>query len=288
MVRTLTLAAIATTLLGLPADAGMRYYAAGVGQSDWRVTAANPLQCRLEHSIPHYGTAVFSARASRKENLLFELSLRDAPSHQVKATLASVPPPWQPGRSTQSLGTVPLYPHYPAQVNDDRAWDMLSELDAGYLPTFTYKDRLGRNVVSVALSASNFKQGYQQFMSCVSSLLPVSFDDIRFSVLTYKKNSPELTLDSRQRLDLLGQYLKNDNAFSKVEVAAYSDSYGGRWLNQQLSEKRAKAIKDYLVSKGLPAARISTAGYGEKRHIASNETEQGRALNRRVVIHVER
>lgn len=275
-------------LSATPADAGARYYAASLGQSQWQMTAANPLQCRLEHKIPNYGVAVFSAQASRKENLRFALDLKDGPRQQTKADLASVPPSWQPGLKAQPLGQLSVYPHYPAELNDDRAWDILAELESGRLPTLTYPDRLGRNRVSVALSTGNFKQGYEAFVSCLGGLLPVNFEDIAFSVLTYKKNSSELTLESQRRLDLVGLYLANDPSFTKVEVAAFSDSYGGRWLNEELSKKRARAIKDYLVGKGLSADRISTDGYGEKRHIASNNTEQGRSLNRRVVIQVQK
>lgn len=271
-----------------PVDAGVRYYAASLGQSQWQVTASNPLQCRLEHQIPNYGVAVFSARASRKENLQFAMALKDGPSQRSVATLASVPPVWQPGLKAEPLGQVSLYPRYPAEVTDDRAWDMLSELDAGRFPTLTYPDRLGRNKVSVALSSGNFKKGYEDFVSCLGGLLPVSFEDISFSVLNYKKNSSSLTEESLARLDLIGQYLANDNHFSSIDIAAYSDSYGGRWANEELSKKRAKAIKEYLVGKGLPADCISTEGYGEKRHIASNNTEEGRALNRRVVLQIKR
>ncbi|WKE64376.1 OmpA family protein [Gallaecimonas kandeliae] len=284
----ISLIATLVVLAGTPADAGVRYYAASLGQSQWQVTAANPLQCRLEHRIPNYGVAVFSAHANRKENLRFALDVKDAPSKQTVASLASVPPAWQPGLAAQPLGKLPLYPHYPAELNNDRAWDLLSELESGRLPTLTYPDRLGRNKVSVALSTGNFKKGYEDFVSCLGGLLPVDFEDISFSVLTYKKNSADLTEDSQHRLDLVGQYLANDNQYSRIDIDAYSDSYGGRWLNEELSKKRAKAIKDYLVAKGLPADRISTEGYGEKRHVASNETEEGRALNRRVVLHVQR
>ncbi|WP_192954835.1 flagellar protein MotY [Gallaecimonas mangrovi] len=285
--------AVAAALVSLalrpePVDAGVRYYAASLGQSQWHVTASNPLQCRLEHRIPDYGVAVFTSKASRKENLLFALNVKDAPRQQTVAKLASVPPSWQPGLKAEQLGTVPLYPRFPAEVTNDRAWSMLSELDAGRFPTLTYPDRLGHNKVSVALSSSNFKQSYQAFMSCLGGLLPVSFDDIAFSVLHYKKNSSDLTDESAKRLELIGEYLQNDKQFAAINVAAYSDSYGGRWTNEELSKKRAKAIKAYLVAKGLPADKIDTEGYGERRHIASNNTEEGRELNRRVVLRIKR
>ena len=67
-----------------------------------------------------------------------------------------------------------------------------------------------------------------------------------------------------------------------VEIAGHTDSVGSESYNQGLSERRANAVKDYLTSKGVKASRLSAKGYGESRPIASNDTKEGRAENRRV------
>jgi outer membrane protein OmpA-like peptidoglycan-associated protein len=67
-----------------------------------------------------------------------------------------------------------------------------------------------------------------------------------------------------------------------VEVAGHTDSVGSDTYNQGLSERRAIAVKDYLESKGITATRLTARGYGEAQPVASNDTEEGRALNRRV------
>jgi len=67
-----------------------------------------------------------------------------------------------------------------------------------------------------------------------------------------------------------------------VEVAGHTDSIGTEQYNQALSVRRANAVKDYLVSKGVKASRLSAKGYGESQPVASNDTEAGRAENRRV------
>ena len=67
-----------------------------------------------------------------------------------------------------------------------------------------------------------------------------------------------------------------------VEVAGHTDSIGTEAYNQGLSVRRADAVKDYLVSKGVTASRLSARGYGESQPVASNDTEAGRAENRRV------
>lgn len=72
---------------------------------------------------------------------------------------------------------------------------------------------------------------------------------------------------------------------SEVRVEGHTDSAGTDTYNQKLSERRAEAVKNYLVQKGaVDASKITSAGYGETRPVASNKTEQGKAQNRRVEI----
>ena len=67
-----------------------------------------------------------------------------------------------------------------------------------------------------------------------------------------------------------------------VEVAGHTDSVGSEQYNQGLSERRANAVRDYLVSKGIKASRMTARGYGEVRPVASNDNAEGRQANRRV------
>lgn len=69
-----------------------------------------------------------------------------------------------------------------------------------------------------------------------------------------------------------------------IEIAGHTDSVGSDAYNQQLSQRRADAVANYLNSRGVMRDRMITVGAGETRPIASNDTEQGRAQNRRVEI----
>jgi OOP family OmpA-OmpF porin len=74
---------------------------------------------------------------------------------------------------------------------------------------------------------------------------------------------------------------------SAVSIEGHTDWIGTDAYNQGLSERRANSVMNYLVDHGVEASRLSTAGYGESRPIASNQTREGRALNRRVELLVQ-
>jgi OOP family OmpA-OmpF porin len=92
-------------------------------------------------------------------------------------------------------------------------------------------------------------------------------------------------------LDEAAQILK-DNPKVKVTVEGHTDSKGTDAYNQKLSERRAKAVKQYLVSRGIEANRLDTVGKGEKEPIADNmkngkDNPEGRAMNRRAELKVQ-
>lgn len=80
--------------------------------------------------------------------------------------------------------------------------------------------------------------------------------------------------------------LLNDNPKVKVEIEGYTDFVGSKEYNQKLSVERAESVKAYLVSKGIKADRLTTVGYGESSPVVSNDTEEGRAMNRRIVFRI--
>jgi Outer membrane protein and related peptidoglycan-associated (lipo)proteins len=79
----------------------------------------------------------------------------------------------------------------------------------------------------------------------------------------------------------------NENNDSKLQVNGHADSTGPDEYNQKLSEKRANSVKAYLVKKKIAAKRISTAGYGETQPVGDNNTEEGKAQNRRAELQLK-
>ena len=99
-------------------------------------------------------------------------------------------------------------------------------------------------------------------------------------------NKTEVRPEGRDILDGAVKTLK-DNPNVKVAVEGHTDSVGKDAYNKKLSERRAEAVKRYLIRQGIDASRIRTAGYGKSKPIADNGTEAGRAKNRRAEVVVE-
>ena len=91
--------------------------------------------------------------------------------------------------------------------------------------------------------------------------------------------------EGRAKLDDLAQKVKGIN-LEVIIATGHTDSIGSDAYNQRLSERRATAVKNYLVSRGIEASRIYTEGKGKKQPVADNRTKEGRAKNRRVEIEV--
>lgn len=108
-------------------------------------------------------------------------------------------------------------------------------------------------------------------------------DDITLGATTFKYNAYDFTPESQANLDVLANYMKSHKK-SSITVEGHTDSIGSAEANQDISEKRANAVKEYLVSKGIDGSRIRTKGYGKTKPIATNKTREGRAKNRRIEI----
>jgi outer membrane protein OmpA-like peptidoglycan-associated protein len=103
--------------------------------------------------------------------------------------------------------------------------------------------------------------------------------------VTFAVNSTEISPGFQYTLDqIANSMIQYPN--SLIDVYGHTDSSGTDEYNLGLSQRRADAVADYLVMRGVSRARIETIGYGERYPIASNDTVEGKARNRRVEIKI--
>jgi outer membrane protein OmpA-like peptidoglycan-associated protein len=149
-------------------------------------------------------------------------------------------------------------------VGKDYMYNVAKDGYLFYSENFSLKDHQTTEPYKLEIYLNKIKEG-------VSIVLKnVFFETNKFTLL------PE----SKAELNKLADLLKK-NPSLKIEVGGHTDNAGNDADNIKLSENRAKAVKDYLVSMGIDGARLTAKGYGKSKPIADNGTEAGRALNRR-------
>jgi outer membrane protein OmpA-like peptidoglycan-associated protein len=154
-----------------------------------------------------------------------------------------------------------------------------SESKATDLQAQLVKEKLGRREAEVKLTST---------LQAMRDLQSVK-EEARGLVITlsgavvFASVQSTLLPAARSALDNVAEALKA-NPDRAITVEGHTDSQGSMQSNQQLSQSRSEAVRVYLVSRGIAAAGITAAGYGQDRPVANNKTAEGRANNRRVEI----
>ncbi len=100
----------------------------------------------------------------------------------------------------------------------------------------------------------------------------------------FETGKSQLMGTAQTKLNDVANALTKEDPDSKIVVEGHTDSVGAAQMNQDLSQRRAQSVRDYLVSRGISSDRISAQGFGPTRSIADNASPEGRANNRRVEI----
>ncbi len=105
------------------------------------------------------------------------------------------------------------------------------------------------------------------------------------SEILFSFNSHKLKFNAKRALNSILNRLKGKK-YSRIVVEGYTDNIGSKNYNLNLSKERARAVANYLILKGVPKDSIEVVGYGESHPLYPNDTEEHRALNRRVEIKI--
>ncbi len=100
----------------------------------------------------------------------------------------------------------------------------------------------------------------------------------------FTSGKADLLPTAELKLQEVAEALIKEDPDAKIVVEGHTDSQGGERYNKDLSERRARSVRDYLVSRGIASDRVTSQGFGYSRSVADNKSQEGRANNRRVEI----
>ncbi len=247
----------------------------------WQLTTATG-RCDLEHAIPDFGTARFSYRAAT--GLAFELEPTRPVFADAPVIVERTAPHWRPKSSSAPE------PMHREAVGSDL---LLQGADAeGFLRALYLGDgarwNQGDGAVVVAVSPVNFRPLYALFGDCVAALRPGSFGDFERTSVGFAVGASGLDAVALAQIEAVSRYVASDRRVGRVYVDGHTDSTGGLDANVLLSKQRAEVVAAALSAHAAPPGLIVVRYHGARYPIASNETEEGRAENRRVTIRLER
>lgn len=260
-------------------------YASPLGDARWKVSG-NPLRCGLSITIPEYGVAYFEQFATQSPH--FILRKWQEVQGYIPAQVWARSPVWKPNgqmflvkRSKIKPGKWGLY------LSRDPALKLLTYLYNGFKAEFKYRSEQGFPV-TVELSPVRFQRVYSQYQRCLGNLFDFNFDDVKESVFYFGLDSYDLTEEDKRQLHRIAKYVRVDHQIKAINIAGYTDDQGRRGYNNAVSQKRAEMVSAYLQSIGVPKYKLEVTWYGVKYPVAENNTAEGRAKNRRVVVELER
>jgi len=201
---------------------------------------------------------------------------------------------WRLGTNRRDTGTFSLRPEIKARWSDSSAGGMLDYF--GYVGfQFSFgASRAADNAPGPAPRVSDTATSSQAAPEVQAAARPMpeaaapsapepkpAQTIIVLPVVWFGVDSATLTTEARAALDRLAETLRSRPDL-RIELQGHTDSTGGEQRNLALSIRRAEAARDHLLRVGVPAAQVSTRGFGETRPVAENDTAEGRARNRRV------
>lgn len=274
-------------LLGVALPAQAITFQTRMEEVDWTV-AGDQFECRMAQPVSGYGQAVFVRRAG--ERPVFQLEATSNLMQPGQAQLFNDPPPWRHNMRASVLGQA-MVEDGPIvlRVSQQQAGQMLAGLASGMHPTIQRAAWASAvESIRVVVSSVGYQQAWTEFQTCASGLLPLNFDQVSRSVVSFASGGTTLTASGKALLDTALVYIKADEDIGVIQLDGHSDNLGDRLANRELSRQRALAVRDYLMEQGVQEALFALRFHGASYPIASNASDTGRQQNRRVTLRLEK
>ena len=174
------------------------------------------------------------------------------------AHVRSEPPHWQHFVRAKDLGVMEVEPGKQA-VTMSSNWSrrLMMEMSEGMQPVLRYWDAAdATDDIEIILSAVNFQEGLGLFNRCLGQVLKYDFAKVQRTVINSHEHSSLLRARARKQLDSIIDTVKTDPGIKQIDIEIYSKSRGLVRYNFRLATRRARAVRDYLMKRGIGEDRL--------------------------------
>ncbi|WP_325893161.1 MotY family protein [Grimontia sp. NTOU-MAR1] len=239
-------------------------------------------ECQLIHSEIPEGKFYFRALPGNK--LHFSASLKENINHFETATLSQHAPAWSAPISIE-VSDIRVTPDSPLIFTQD----VIEMLDAAQTSQWVHIALAGKNTsASYLLPTIRIQQSLTAFNRCRAKLPGMTFKEARTLSLPFAFGQSSLTPSQKDKLNAMVSYLKLDDRIATILIDGHTDSVGSAIANLNTSRARAEKVAETLETFGVTRDMIEVRAHGERYPIASNDTKEGQALNRRVTVRLVR
>ena len=255
--------------------------------SPWQFVSSGS-DCRLEQQLGSYGTARFLGTSGQP--LRFELLGHRDLFAEGPVNVQLRAPEWHPEFPAQrSLGTALHITGGGIAASDPVAMRILIALKQGH-EIWLFRDAwfAEGQAVSVRLTSVGVGSRYWQFTECFSGPVLRSWAEVERTRIGFPVGAADLDAGAAQQLSMLAEYLRQDHSIAAVYIDGHTDTVGSSTSNARLAKQRAEAVAGFFRQAGVDPALLVVRYHGARYPVADNDSDAGRAANRRATVRLER
>lgn len=246
------------------AQALPRHYQADFETASWQVES-DSRSCELSHSVPGFGTVRFVQYWGQP--MRFRVEVPTAASDYDWVDIRAVPAPWQHGMQPRVIEKLKISDAMqPVDLMGTAAHQLLLELAQGRFPRLAWQDSQSqRQELVVTISAVRVQDALQSFQQCMAGVMQLDFMPAGEFSVNFASNSSRLGYMGRRELErVVRSYKAGKGRIGRIVVGGHTDQSGTARANEQMSLARARAVRDYLSRRGVPADRIEVRAYSDR------------------------
>jgi outer membrane protein OmpA-like peptidoglycan-associated protein len=258
-------------------------YKVELPNAQWHVQASR-LSCELKQNIPLYGEASFITEAG----MLLSMTLKSERrlSFSGNASIIAKGSPWQRDWIKPKLlsQTKTQAGHLILELPFDIAASALKELNLGKTLQIKHDGWNKNSQIEIELSPAGFQAMYPNLVACLENLVPNNFKQLERNTFLFETNQYEPKSKDLDKIKQLAEYVLTDSSIKKIYIDGHSDKSGPAGVMLDYSRLRAESIQLLFLELGIPHEKIVMRYHGTRFPTASNETQEGKNLNRRVTV----